>query len=332
MLRKKVPLYLTLLLIVSTCAITVFGISWINRKNTETVTTDNSFRSCSLNRIRLSGYEFIRPLLFTEEPCESDKLMPAKSELDNIINTHKMNGSINSASVYIRDLNHGEWTIAGDQEKYFPGSLMKVPELITFMKMNEKNPGLLDRKILYKTAFNLPKQAIYLSKSIEVGKTYTIRELLYYMIAYSDNYATMILNQQMDPAIFSKVFTDLGIPKPDLTQKDITISARDYSLFLRVLYNASYLNIEDSEFCTELLSHCDFTKGIINELPKELKVAHKFGEAGDGTYAHFCESGIIYLNNSPYLITSMVKGKDSKLLPSVNSEISKKLFDLMSQM
>lgn len=332
MLRKQVPLYLVILSLIATSGVTVFGYSWFTKKNTDVAVTDNSFRSCTLNRMRLNGYEFIRPLLFTEEPCESEKLMPAKSEIDNIINTYKMSGAISGASVYLRDLTHGEWINAGDREKYMPGSLMKVPELITILKMNEKNPGLLDRKILYKTAFNLPKQAIYLSKSIEVGKTYTIRELLYYMIAYSDNYATMILNQQMDPAVFSKVFTDLGIPKPDLTQKDIAISAKDYSLFLRVLYNASYLTIEDSEFCTELLSHCDFTQGMMNSLPKEIKVAHKFGEAGDGTYAHFGESGIVYLNNNPYLITIMVKGKDSKSLPAVNKEISKKVFDLVSQM
>jgi beta-lactamase class A len=113
----------------------------------------------------------------------------------------------------------------------------------------------------------------------------------------------MLLNQQMDLAVFKKTFTDLGLSDPDMSKSDIPITARQYSLFMRVLFNATYLNIQDSEYCTELLSHSDFKTGLVNGIPGEMKVAHKFGEANDGINAHFGESGIIYLNNSPYLLT-----------------------------
>ncbi len=250
-----------------------------------------------------------------------------KSDINLMISDLKSGNQLAGASVYLRLMDESQWTLAGDEDKYVPGSLMKVPELITFMKMKDKIPGLLDQKITYSTPFKMPKESIYLSKSIELGKTYTIKELLYYMIAYSDNYATALLNQRMDLNIFKQVFTDLGIPEPDLTKSDLPLTAKDFSLFMRALYNGTYISDKDSEFCTELLSHSDFRKGILNGLPENIKVAHKFGEAGDGNYAYLTESAIIYLDSNPYLLTIMAKNKDNKTLPGAVSTLSKAIYE-----
>ncbi len=330
MLKKRIPLYATILMTVAGMAISaIIALSIQNSNNQSIKEEDKSLSSCTPEIKRLSGMEFTKPLLFADISTQSASLLPVKNQLEVLINNYKLSGTIQTASVYLRELNKSEWISIGDSEKYFPGSLLKVPELITFFKMNEKNPGLLNKHISYSTAFNLPKQGYYLSKSIEVGKSYTVKELLYYMIAYSDNNATMLLNQQMDVEVFRKVFTDLGLPSPDLTKHDIPVTAKEYSYFMRALYNASYLDIRDSELCTELLSHSDFDKGLLNGLPKNTKVAHKFGEAGDASAAHFGESGIIYLNDSPYLLVVMTKGKDNKSLPAVVSDISKKVFEMI---
>ena len=330
MLKKSIPFHFAMLMTVAGIVITFILVSWMTKQPVEP-SADNTIRNCNAQSIRLNGYTYIRPLLYGEKPCESERLFPVKNEVENLINSYKLSGVISTASVYLREFSQGDWVAIGETEKYNPGSLLKVPELITFMKMNEKSPGLLDKKIAYTTPLNLPKRQFYLSKSIELGKTYTIRELLYYMIAYSDNNATWLLNQQMNNDIFMKVFTDLGIAKPDLTRNDIPVTAREFSYFMRVIYNASYLGIEDSDFCADLLSHSDFAQGMLSGLPKDAKVIHKFGEAGDGTLAHFSESGIIYLNNTPYLLTVMTKGKDYKLLPSVIGDISKKVYEKMNQ-
>ena len=330
MLQKKISLPLAML--ITLIGIIVTGLlSFRYQKNNETPENDETItKACPTDVKRLDGYAYIRPLLFADRECQSDKLGEIRNQVEGLINSYKQSTTITTASVYLRQLNQGDYISIGESETYNPGSLLKVPELITFFKMNETTPGLLDRPVTYDKALNLPKQAYFLSKSIEVGKTYTIRELLYYMIAYSDNNATMLLNQRMDLAEFQKVFTDLGLPKPDVKSNDVPVTAKDYSYFMRVLYNASYLNIKDSEYCTELLSHCDFTIGLVSGLPKNIKVAHKFGEAGDAAHiAHLGESAIVYLNNSPYLLTVMIKGKDNKQLPAVISAISKKIFEMI---
>ncbi|MBS1741698.1 MAG: serine hydrolase [Bacteroidetes bacterium] len=333
MFSKKISLNVALLIVLIACITTYFITTLLNRKVTEEsapVFTSAVVNTCKPSTVRLNGYSFIKPILFGQDLREAEKLQPVKSELESLINTYKAQGLITTAAVYLRAFNSGDWMSINENTQFNPGSLLKVPELITFMKMREKDPGLFEKTVTYAQPLVLKKQAYFISKSIEVGKTYTIKELLFYMIAYSDNNATMLLNQRMDLNIFKKVFTDLGLPNPDMSKNDIPITAKDYSLFMRILYNATYLNIEDSEYCTELLTHSDFVKGLLSGIPSELKVAHKFGEAFDGQNAHLGESGIVYINNSAYLITVMTKGRDKDKLPGVIAGLSAKVYQMMN--
>lgn len=326
MKKIKIPLLLSLVIAGISGAGGYFTYQLLHKEqenNGDTISTT----SCNYHVIRKPGFEYVKPILFAGETAESPVLSNIKSDINQMISNLKSSGQIAGASVYLRLMDESQWTMAGDEDKYLPGSLMKVPELITFIKMNEKNPGLLDQKITYSTPFKMPKESIYVSKSIELGKTYSIKELLYYMIAYSDNYATALLNQRMDLNTFKKVFVDLGIPEPDLTKSDLPLTSKDFSLFMRALYNGTYIGEKESEFCTELLSHSDFKKGILNGLPENIKVAHKFGEAGDTNFAYLTESAIIYLDSNPYLLTIMAKNKDSKTLPDAVSSLSKSIYE-----
>ena len=98
---------------------------------------------------------------------------------------------------------------------------------------------------------------------------------------------------------------------------------------MRALYNGSYLNKENSEIGAELLSQCDFKRGLIAGLPQGTKVAHKFGESGKINEQHLSESAIIYINNSAYVLTVMTSGKDYKKLPEIIKEISANVYQSM---
>ncbi len=331
MLTKRVPLYTVIVSFVFSGALAFFAFTLIAAKNQDSSSEPNTTASyCSYNISRLGGYEFVRPLLFAEPECESPELTPVKNEIEAVVNSYKASGAITSASVFLREFHKGEWVSINEDEKYSPGSLLKVPELMTFIKMNERQPGLLEKKILFDKPITSYKTATYLSKGIKLGQTYTIRELLYYMIAYSDNNATLILNKFIDIPTFKKIFTDVGLPAPDFNAKEYLISARDYSLFMKELYNATYLTIENSEYCTEMMSHSDFKEGLIAGLPQGCKVVHKFGEGGYSNTPNFSESGIIYCNNTPYILTVMLKGTDMRKMPPVIGNISKVVYDKMS--
>lgn len=341
MLNRKVPFYSLLITVLATNILTYFLFFNLRQGSRHDDTGsyeaqaaslhDDEHSQCTFNISRLKGYQYIHPLIFAEPSCETESLLPVKETIIDKINSLKASGVIRNASVYLRLFNKGEWISVEDQEKYSPGSLLKVPELITIMKMNEKNPGVLKTRITFEQPLQTNKTATYVTKSIQVGKSYTVKELLYYMIAYSDNNATYLLNKFMDIPTFKKVFTDLGLPEPDMTVSEYKISARDYSVFMKVLYNGSYLSIEDSEFCTELLSKCDFRSGMLTGLPDSCRVAHKFGEGGDARTQtfHLSESGLVYCDNKTYLVTIMTNGSDMKALPGVIGSLTNLIYQQM---
>jgi beta-lactamase class A len=281
--------------------------------------------SCGSVSHRLEGYKYIKPLLWGDKTCESGNYAALKAELVSAIDKYKQAGVIDNCSVYMKVFSKGEFVSINENDMFHPGSLIKLPILITYLSMEEKNAGVLNRKL----TFNLPPgglpQQTYNSNQIQPGKSYTIKELLRYMIAFSDNNATYLLNENVDLDVFKKMYVDFGMPVPDVRDRNYQITAKDYSAFLKVIYNAGYLTINNSEYVAELLHECDFNEGIASGLPKSVEVAHKFGEWGDvKTQKHqLSESAIVYLNSSPYLITVMTSGADVKKLPAVISEISK---------
>jgi len=151
--------------------------------------------------------------------------------------------------------------------------------MITYLRMAETNPAILNKEIAYRPDVIAPTQT-FNSKTITPGHTYKINELIKSMIVYSDNNATMLLHSDINVDMFQKTFTDLGLKKPDVRDKNYALSVKEYSRFMSVLYDGGYLTIPASEYAISLLSESDFKLGIVKQLPPSLKVAHKFGEAG----------------------------------------------------
>jgi beta-lactamase class A len=146
------------------------------------------------------------------------------------------------------------------------------------------------------------------------------------MIKYSDNAATVLLERYMDSKTLQKLFKDIGVEVPNAYADQYLFTVKDYSLFMRTIYNAGILTIKNSEFAAELLSESEFKDGILKGIPATTKVAHKFGEAGDPNQKQLHESAIVYLDNGGYLLTVMTKGKDIKKLSELIGELSRVVY------
>jgi beta-lactamase class A len=301
---------------------------WKEKQFTEQL--NNTPVSCNYDVKRMGGFKYVKPLMFVDEDCESDLLMNTKQKLISIIDKYKSIGDIESASIYVREYNHNEWMAINESEKYDPGSLFKVPVLITILKMNEINPGFLNKRVPYTAAVNTGKDIAFPSKTITVGQSYTIKELLTYMIKYSDNAATVLLENNMDSKVLQKMFKDMNLEVPNIYASQFKFSVKEYSYFMRAIYNAGYLNVDDSEYAGQLLAQCDFKEGIIKGLPANTRAAHKFGESGNQTQKQLHESAIVYLNSKPYLLTIMTKGKENKKLSQFLGEISQVVYTDMA--
>lgn len=337
MFKKKTSILVTLLFMLLGGVITFYLINKKTNFNSEgnLLLKKNGLSQDAFNNgylvARLKGSKYTKPILYAEESVESLKYASLKSGVNSIVEKYKNDGTLNSASVYVRDFNFGDWMELNPQETFQPGSLLKVPILISYLKMNEKKPGILNSSVVCdKLSNNLPNQNIT-TKTIKLGQRYTVKELLHYMIANSDNNATFLLGEYLDMDIYNKTYTDLGLSITNMDSRELFhMSAKEYSTFFKVLFNATYLNSKDSEFAASLLSECDYKDGLIKELPKNITVAHKFGEAGTDDMHELSESGIVYVENNPYLITVMTKGAKLNKLSAVISEISKFVYSKMS--
>jgi len=288
-------------------------------------------KCASTQRLNLDNNSLTNPILECEQFQDSDlTLVTVKSKLNDFIRKSIDNKSVTYISVYVRDLNNGPWIGINEKKDFSPSSLLKVPIMMAFYKIAENNPALLGRQVKYENETNSMFQRYFPpKKTLRLGETYTINELIERMIIYSDNIAKDLLLQNIDFNDIVRIHTDLGLVAPNVDDpQSFLMSVKNYSSFFRILYNASYLSRQMSEKALELLTRVDFDEGLSLGLPKDIKIAHKFGEADLSSgikQLHDC--GIVYYPGSPYLICVMTQGKSLRDLTNVIKEISSIVYE-----
>lgn len=277
------------------------------------------------NEFREGGFRYISPLLECESSRDADEnieLKPLEQRIRKVIDEQKKRKWLSDESVYFRRLDSGKWLSVNPAVFYYPASLMKVPVLIAVLKQAEAYPHLLGVKVKFSGKTELSDMSQYFapSKKLEAGKSYTIEELLNRMIVYSDNDALSLLVEHVGKPLISRTFEELGLLDPfaeSYRENEYSLTVDQYVIFLRVLYNASYLNKEMSERALELLTRIEFRQGMVEGVPPDIPVAHKFGErvwdnTSSGKELHDC--GIIYYPGHPYLLCVMTRGDSFEYL------------------
>lgn len=283
------------------------------------------------------SYQFINPLLAYIIPSsdKEPKLSALKSSIAGVIHAQKKHG-LDDASVFMSDLNRGRWIGVAENEEYPPASMFKVVVMTAYFKGSEEIPGLFSERVTYTKEVDetVRKAAFQSSTNLRVGSSYTIKELIDRMIIDSDNGAEILLLGYMNKDFFSFFYDALDIKGPN-ADGSFMVSPRSYSLFFRILYSATYLNKDSSEKALQLLSKTTFNDGIVAGLPKEVKVAHKFGEyvAYEGNTVeeiHLHDCGIVYYLQDPYLLCVMTKGNNLEILKNTIQKISSMVYQAHS--
>lgn len=278
--------------------------------------------------VRQSGYKFINPLLECELYPDGDntELKPFRYKIDDLINQKMKGGYITHVSMYFRDLNNGPWIGVNEKENFSPASLLKVPIMMSYLKEAETHPEILTKKILFEPSSEEGQfsQVVTPPDALEKGKEYTSENLLFRMIAYSDNAADRMLFYNINQDALNRTYQDLSIDVPNVRKPEDFMNVKTYASFFRMLYNASYLNRTMSEKALEILSKSTYTNGLAKGIPVQVAVAHKFGERflEDGRIKQLHDCGIIYYPNYPYLLCVMTRGKDFKSLETTIADIS----------
>jgi beta-lactamase class A len=264
-----------------------------------------------------TSFKFIHPLLAVGRPDGMPTVGYESLAADTrtYINSAKDSGKVDTASVYFINYGKGGSFSINEAEPYYPASLMKVVIMVAYLKKADKDPSILRHSLIYTKNYDdlLDVNPFDEKSSLVIGKPYTIEQLIDSMIIDSDNGAMNLLLGSMDDTYLSQVYVDLGISQPEV-DRDYTISAKDYSLFFRILYNGTYISPINSERALATLAKATFKEGLVAGLPKGSVVAHKYGEhvlssggAANGFDLHDC--GLIYNDNGTYLLCVMTKGK-----------------------
>lgn len=216
-----------------------------------------------------------------------------------------------------------------DDATFDPASLLKVPLMMTFLKLSETEPKILNKEILYEGNVKL-EQNVNKEDALVPNETYTINDLIVHMIELSDNHAFEELSKHIDFDFVRKLHNDIGVTYPSEEMPENYMTVRSYATLFRVLYNASYLERKTSEQALEYLVNTDFNAGLVAGVPKNIMIAHKFGirdlnENSDLKQLHDC--GIVYHPSRPYLICIMTQGEDLNELTNIIQTISKKVYD-----
>jgi len=257
-------------------------------------------------------------------------------EIENVISQAERSGQVQQVSVFFRDLNTRRWFGINENVNFYPASLAKLPIAMMFYKTAEVNSNVLKAPLsVTQNDLSLNDGEHYKPKdSLEAEKQYPLKELLRHLLVYSDNAP---VNSLMDASnsFRDAVLSDLGIyftPQEDETVGTWNISAKSYANLFRVLYNSSYLRPEYSNEILQYLSQSTFDNGLVSGLPKDTKVAHKFGEIGhtdektgeNVTILNDC--GIIYKKNNPYILCVMTQGNNFENLEKIIQTISEKVY------
>ena len=282
-------------------------------------------------------FSFINPDLGCNGKQILDKSNPIalKDVLNTYIDSQKKNGDVRLVSVYFRDLQDGPILGINENEAFIAASLLKLPTAMTFFKLaEEKEPDILQRRLHFQGAISEDEsleQFFKPSKTIQPGASYTIEELIFNSLVYSDNLSNEVLKSSIqsmrgDLNLILQTYKELGLAaSASINTPDI--STRGYATIFRILYNASYLSQEHSENVLSLLAQSEFDQGIASGVPKEVRVANKFGERFIGSEKQLHDCGIVYFPGTAYLLCVMTRGKDFTELTRIIRDISTMVYE-----
>ncbi len=288
-----------------------------------------------------TNFQFINP----EPDCEIyqdklEKLSGLQKKLEEDIEAWEKKDGILRVSVFSRDLNTRRFIGVNENDSFYMASLLKLPVAVAWYKLAEVEPVLIDREIIYDGKINLyDKQNIKPEKILEVGSNYSMKELIYNSLVYSDNTAAQILFDNLPNQFIDRILSALSLQftKPEGINENV-ITAKSYANIFRSLYNASYLTREYSDKILEILTETKYRDGALAKIPEDVLVAHKFAER---SYVNFDKKnikqlhdcGLVYAKKGkePYTFCIMIEGESLDLMQSTVQDISKSIFDVMGK-
>ncbi|MBP6931264.1 MAG: serine hydrolase [Candidatus Pacebacteria bacterium] len=236
---------------------------------------------------------------------------PAENYIINITNLRKYLATLGdkypeSITIYYENINSGANISVNKDLRLFPASLSKLVQAILIVNKVEKGQMSFDQK-LKAAPEDLSSGSGDLYRVMSDGRSMTVEELLKELLVNSDNTAQNIFRHHLDFSDYEQFQNNTGLQ--ELYNQNGFISSKEYTRILRVLYTSNFLEPKNSSKILAYMAQSSFHDYLSAGIPGDVKFAHKYGENKD--YSIFADSGIVYIPGKPYMISVIIKGKDS---------------------
>lgn len=189
------------------------------------------FRTNNFNFTTQQKKRLTNPLL---KFIKFKEIQPFKYKIMELIEKDKAAGLVEETAVYFRSLSDGLWFGIDERKEFSPASILKIPIMLTYFKMAEDNPDILNEKIKYEpqdTKGVVP--GVKQNSTAEIGKYYSIDELIRFLITESDNNADVLLLRNLPPGALNDIFRDFGIDVNNIPPEGDFVSLKICAGFLR---------------------------------------------------------------------------------------------------
>ena len=329
--RARIGSWLPVLVLTAVAFATGLGFSsFIHRVN------PNSLERGTVELSRLTS-----PFLECSGELNGDaKLVRARRSVVSLVREAQQADPSLRVSVYARDLNNGPWIGVDERELFVPASLNKVPVLIYVLARAESDPSSLDQLLTYPGPEAMESESSLgeemADHRMEAGAEYSIRDLLFRMIGFSDNHAKELLMGGVSEADVEALMQIVHAGNTTVDGRLLT-DAKTYASIFRVLYNANFLDRGMSEYALDLLTRSHFQEGIRRYIPEEIPIASKFGFSEDPSgrprAARVHECGIIYQPDAPYVLCVMTRSEQASEaeMAEVMAQVSRTIWTIKTE-
>ena len=265
------------------------------------------------------SYPYLSPRIFSEN--QNDLLinfLPLRKSLRSLVE-----GYDNQFSVYFEYLPTGTSVGIGEKVEFQAASLIKVPVVMAYFHQMERQGIQVNTNVTMEER-DIDRDSGELWKK-GIGATFSYDEIVRRAIIDSDNTAAMMLINRVSQEDFDQAYEGLDIDlKKD--NKQVMITAKQYSSILKSLYFSSILSKKNSQYILDLLTQTKFNDKLPAGVPATVKVAHKIGILNEDSYM---DCGIVYVPKRPYIVCMISKSND--MLATIRMQaVSKMIYGYIS--
>lgn len=293
--------------------------------------------------LKFGALLFILGSLITINPV-TPLLAQDANRLSEIVSKN-LDGKVGEYAFVVEDL-EGKINYSFNEDKSFPSaSVFKLFVLGAVMDEIKKG-SLSPEDVIVASKSRLDSilgSNMYTYNTNSKTVSYTVDEAMRQIASVSDNYAAIMLAEQITWDKIQQFAQNLGTKNTKISTSGddpITTTAADISLFLRKLHKGEIVDKSSSERLIDLLTTAQLNDRIPAKLPNVcntadpqpqntcLKIAHKTGEI-PGTRN---DAGIVFLKDNPYMIVMLSNNLSSEQEGvETLSNISKEVYDYFTK-